>query len=273
LYPLLLNFGGLSIQTYSLFLAAALVIGLIMTEREARRRGQSIERIRDMCFYAIIAAMIGSRLSFVLFNPVLFEGDLLEIFRIWDKGLEFYGGFLGACIAVVLYARMAGMPLGETADILVPSLAAGQFLARIGCFFAGCCHGKICEYPWSVVFTNSESLAPVGIPLHPTQLYYASGNLFTLLVLLILRRFKGWSGLVFWSYLFLYGLLRMAIDGFRGDVIPTVGWGEILVTQVIGMVMAVTALCVIGVKGIRAARSARRKAGAVNPNIPSGFKF
>jgi len=254
LYPLLYKYGDLAIHTYGVFMAAALVSGLLMAEKEARRQGQLVDRIRDMCFYAIIAAMLGSRLSYVFLNPALFKNDPLEIFRIWNNGLDFYGGFLGAGIATLIYIRVSGMPCGKTLDILAPSLAVGQFVARIGCFFAGCCHGKVCERSWAVIFTSPEALAPTGIPLHPTQLYHASGNLMILIFLLMLRKFRRWDGLIFWSYVMLYGLFRTTIDSFRGDVRLMIGWGNTSVTQVIGMSLAVTAFIVIVIRGRRAVK-------------------
>jgi len=128
---------------------------------------------------------------------------------------------------------------------MAPSIAVGQFLGRIGCFAAGCCYGKICDLPWAIVFNNPDSLAPVGIPLHPTQLYHAFSNLIIFLFLWFYRTRKKFAGQLFWLYILLYGITRAFVEVFRGDFRGHVCFGVLSISQVVGLTMAIIAIIVL----------------------------
>jgi phosphatidylglycerol:prolipoprotein diacylglycerol transferase len=171
MHPVLFRIGPFALHTYGVFVAIAFLASISLALREARRVGESADHILDLCFYILVAAIVGSRILYVVINWPVFQQDPLEILRIWRGGLVFYGGFIAAVLTAFWYVRKAGLSPWKTTDILAPSLAFGQFIGRIGCFFAGCCYGRPSDLPWAVTFTNPESLAPKGIPLHPTQIY------------------------------------------------------------------------------------------------------
>jgi phosphatidylglycerol:prolipoprotein diacylglycerol transferase len=166
----------------------------------------------------------------------------VEIIRIWHGGLVFYGGFIAAFVTALWFIRKRGLPLWKTTDILAPPIAFGQFVGRIGCFFAGCCYGRACSLPWAVTFTHPESLAPKGIPLHPTQLYSSLNGLFMFVVLMGLRRVKAFEGQIFWAYVLLYGVTRSIIEFFRGDDRGVLIGGIVSTSQLIGVIMAAIAI-------------------------------
>ncbi|NVL90029.1 MAG: prolipoprotein diacylglyceryl transferase [Desulfobacterales bacterium] len=245
MHPVLFHIGSFTLHTYGIFVAIAFLSAVALALREARRVGEDANNILDLCFYVLIAAIIGSRILYVLVNWSTFSQDPLEILRIWHGGLIFYGGFFGALLAALLYIRKKGLPLLRTADIMAPSIAFGQFVGRIGCFFAGCCYGKICNLSWAVVFTNPESLAPKGVPLHPTQLYSSLNSLLIFLVLVGLRRIKGFEGRIFWTYVLLYGITRSILEYFRGDDRGMFLDGMLSTSQLIGIIMAVIAIAMM----------------------------
>jgi phosphatidylglycerol:prolipoprotein diacylglycerol transferase len=223
----------------------AFLSAIALALREARREGEDANKILDLCFYVLVAAIVGSRILYVLVNWSDFRHDPLEIVRIWHGGLVFYGGFIGALIAVLWYIRRKGLPLLKTADIMAPSIAFGQFVGRIGCFFSGCCYGKTCDLPWAVIFTHAESLAPKGVPLHPTQLYSALNSLLIFLVLVGLKRIKGFEGQIFWAYVLLYAVTRSILEHFRGDERGMFIEGMLSTSQLIGLIMAVIAIAMM----------------------------
>ena len=100
---------------------------------------------------------------------------------------------------------------------MAPSIALGQVFGRLGCLAAGCCFGRPTTLPWAVRFTHPEALAPLGVPLHPTQLYEALAALFIFLLLLSLRRIDFFTGQILTAYLFLSGWARLLIEFCRGD--------------------------------------------------------
>ena len=245
MYPVLFRIGPFTLHTYGVFIAMAFLSAIALALREARREGEDANKILDLCFYMLVAAIVGSRILYVLINWSTFRHDPFEIVRIWQGGLVFYGGFIGALLTALWYMRRKGLPLLKTADIMAPSIAFGLFVGRIGCFFAGCCYGKTCDLPWAVIFTHPESLAPKGVPLHPTQLYSSLNGLFIFFVLVGIRRIKGFEGQIFWTYVLLYGVTRSIIEHFRGDERGMFVEGMFSTSQLIGLIMAVIAIAMM----------------------------
>jgi len=142
---------------------------------------------------------------------------------------------------VILYLRFYRLPLGKISDIAGLVLPLGHSIGRIGCFFAGCCYGKACQLPWAITFTHPESLAPLDIPLHPTELYHSASNFLIFLALFFIRRVKRYNGQVFWLYVLFYGITRSVIEVFRGDYRGPQVLGLFSVSQTIGMSAAAVA--------------------------------
>jgi phosphatidylglycerol:prolipoprotein diacylglycerol transferase len=256
MYPILLKIGKLSLYTYGFFVALGFVAGIMIARYEAKRLKEDQDKIMDLCFYVLIAAIVGSRLFYVFTNFKLFVSDPVEIFRIWNGGLVFYGGFVLALITAIIYVKQKGMSLFKTSDIMAPALAIGHATGRIGCFFAGCCYGKACDLPWAVTFTSPDSLSPVNIPLHPTQLYAAAANLIIFIILWLLRSRKKFDGQIFWIYVLLYGISRSVIEIFRGDFRGDLVFGVLSISQAIGgsmVFVSVVMLILLGKKGLAAA--------------------
>jgi len=219
MHPILFKIGPLTIHTYGLLVAAGFLLGLGLAVRQAKKEGIAPNKIVDLGFYILLSALIGSRLFFIFINAGYYMKNLLEIFKIWEGGLVFYGGVLVVVPAFLWYVRKNSLGIWSTADLFAPSLAVGHAIGRIGCFFAGCCHGKPAEgLPWAVTFADPESLAIIGIPLHPTQLYESVGEFLNFFILIILRRYKSFNGQLFMTYILLYSVLRFVVEFYRGDV-------------------------------------------------------
>lgn len=242
MYPVLFRIGPFALHTYGVFIAMAFLSAIALALREARRVGEDPNKILDLCFFLLVSAIVGSRILYVLVNWSIFKDDFLEIIRIWHGGLVFYGGFIAALITGLWYVKREGLSLLGSVDILAPSVAFGQFVGRIGCFFAGCCYGKTSDLPWAVTFTNLESLAPKGVPLHPVQLYSSLNALLIFFVLVALRRIKRFEGQIFFTYVFLYGVSRSVLEYFRGDDRGMFFGGMVSTSQLIGPIIAVIAI-------------------------------
>ncbi len=242
MHPILFSFGKFTIYTYGFFMAMAFMIGIFLARHEGKRLGVSPEIVMDAVFYIIISAIIGSRLFYIATNIPRFSEDPLEMFRIWNGGLVFYGGFIAAAITTFVYVRAKKISFGKAADIGALSVAIGHSVARIGCFFAGCCYGKPCDLPWAVTFTNPDSLAPLGTPLHPTEIYSSITLLIIFCILMLLRKHLKVSGQLFWVYIIIYGLSRSVIEIFRGDPRGGLVFGALSVSQTIGMIASFMAI-------------------------------
>jgi phosphatidylglycerol:prolipoprotein diacylglycerol transferase len=133
----------------------------------------------------------------------------------------FYGGLIAGVAVGLWYIRRHHLPLWTTTDVFAPGIALGHVVGRFGCLMAGCCFGRPASLPWAITFRNPAAAAqgtPLGVPLHPTQLYEAGAEAVILLVLLALeRRGRPFPGRTFWSYMLLYCVSRFFIEFYRGD--------------------------------------------------------
>lgn len=247
MHPILIELGPVRLYTYGLFVALGFLAAVRLAAWRAKKKNSAIDpaRITDLFFVILISSLVGARLLYIAQNLPLFLDHPLEMLKIWKGGLVFYGGFIGALVAAVLFIRINRLPLWPTADLLAPSIALGHGVGRMGCFFAGCCHGRACDLPWAVTFTHPQALAPLDIPLHPTQLYAVTANLLIAAFLLVLDRKPGFAGRIFWIYVCLYGITRSIIEVFRGDERGAFVMDILSPSQTIGLAAALVALVML----------------------------
>jgi len=222
MHPELLHIGPLTIYTYGFMMATAFLVGYLILKSELNKRGDDPEIASNFIFWGAIGGIVGAKIFYMLeFFQEFLQDPMGMIFS--GAGLVFHGGLIGGTIAVVTVIMLAKKPLGEYADIIGPVLLIGQGLGRVGCFFAGCCHGEACSLPWAVTFPYASP--PANYPVHPTQLYETFINiaLFFVLVKLVRPRLKKYSGMTFAAYMMLAGLERFFIEFIR--VNPRVAWG------------------------------------------------
>jgi phosphatidylglycerol:prolipoprotein diacylglycerol transferase len=205
---------------------------MTLAGRAAERSGLSRDKVMDLSFGILVAAMIGSRVLFIIVNWDEYAHDLAGILEFWKGGLVFYGGFIGAVLFSVWYMRRHEMSFFAYADAMGPTVAIGQALGRLGCFSAGCCWGGACDAhfalaarfpPDSLAYQSQAAnhLIPMGaattLPIHPTQLYEALGCALIFLFLTLWRSRKRFNGELLALYLMLYAPLRALVETFRGD--------------------------------------------------------
>ena len=221
-YPELFKLGPLTVYSYGVLLAASYLLGLRLAMTRAKRWGLDANRVLDLGIYIIIAALIGAKLMLLFVDFDQFRRSPWELLALARSGGVFYGGLILAVAVAFWYIARHRMPFWTTCDVFAPGIALGHVTGRLGCFAAGCCYGKPTDVPWAVIFTNPLAAAnvgtPLGIPLHPTQLYEAGAELLVLVLLLATeRKGKLFAGRTFWSYMFLYAVSRFIIEIYRGD--------------------------------------------------------
>ncbi len=244
MFPILFRLGGLTIYAYGFFLILGIVVAGILAILRVRKEDLRIpfERLADLFFYAVLSAIVGSRILFVLINFDLYRENPLRIFKIWEGGLVFYGGLILAIGVSIGYMRWYRLPIRKLFDLISPLLALGLFFGRIGCFFAGCCYGKETSLPWGVIFTDPNSLARLNVPLHPTQLYDAANGLVIFLFLLWKEKRKAFDGQIFLFFLLLYSTFRFFIEMLRGDPRGFLFQDVISTSQGIGIFLAILSI-------------------------------
>src|SRR6266542_5494796 len=254
MYPKLLELGSipivgqLTLYTYGVLLAAAYLLGLKLAMVRAANRGLDSNRVLDLGIYIIISALVGAKLLLLVTDFKSFSADPRELLTLARSGGVFYGGLIVAVIVALWYIRHVGLPLWTTCDVFAPGIALGHVVGRFGCLFAGCCYGKPTTKPWGITFTDAFAASnvgtPLGVPLHPTQLYEAGAELLILGTLLWTER-KGrpFAGRTFWLYMLLYAISRFIIEFYRGDDRGAVGIFS--TSQFISIVLAPLAIVML----------------------------
>jgi phosphatidylglycerol:prolipoprotein diacylglycerol transferase len=220
MHPILCSFWNFTIHTYGFFVAVAFVAAIFYLSYSIKKSKEKIisqDDLYSLVMYIMIFGVVGARLFFVFTDLNEFILYPLNIFKIWQGGLVYYGGFIAVIIFTYVYAKRKKILLFKLGDFFVPALALGHALGRIGCFFAGCCYGKESSLPWTVVFINEHSLAVREKPLHPTQLYEAFANLLLFIFLHFYSKKERRYGVSFAVYIIGYAVLRFIIEFFRGD--------------------------------------------------------
>jgi phosphatidylglycerol:prolipoprotein diacylglycerol transferase len=176
----------------------------------------------DLGIWIIVSALVGAKLLLFIVDFKQFTSNPRDLLGLARSGGVFYGGLIAAVTVALIYLRRHRLPLWTTTDVFAPGIALGHVVGRMGCLLAGCCFGKPTSMPWAITFTDPAAAAnvgtPLGVPLHPTQLYEAGAELLILVFLLVWeRRGHGFPGRTFWSYMLLYGVSRFVIEFYRGD--------------------------------------------------------
>src|SRR6266540_4088633 len=241
MYPRLFELGPITVYTYGVLLAAAYLLGLQLARARAKTRGLDANRVLDLGIYIIISALIGAKLLLLITDFRTFTAQPRELLTLLRSGGVFYGGLILAVVVALWYIRRIGLPLWTTCDVFAPGIALGHVIGRFGCLFAGCCFGKPTTEPWGITFTDPFAAAnvgtPLGVPLHPTQLYEAGTELLILLILLgTERKGRPFPGRTFWLYLLLYAISRFIIEFYRGD--PRGSVGIFSTSQFISIILA-----------------------------------
>ena len=222
MHPILFEVGNWPVYSYGVLLAAAYLAGLQLAVIRARKSGMDGARVMDLGIYLIIAALVGAKLMLVIVDFDHFRSQPGELLSLVRAGGVFYGGLIFAFAVGMWLVRRYKLPVWKAADAYAPGIALGHVIGRLGCLLAGCCYGKPTDLPWGVTFTSPVAAAnvgtPLGIPLHPTQLYDAGAELLILAFLLIFeKRGRPFAGRTFWLYMLLYAISRFVVEMFRGD--------------------------------------------------------
>jgi phosphatidylglycerol:prolipoprotein diacylglycerol transferase len=261
MHRILFQIGPVIVYSYGFMFALAFILGLVLAQARARKQGIDPNKILDLVFSILVSSIIGARAFFVAINWQYYKSDPLDIFKVWEGGLVFYGGFILAFCVAFRFMRKSGLPAWKIADIMSPSAALGIALGRIGCFLNGCCYGRVSE-PWGVSFPGREnppafaqqvvdglipSSAVCSLPVLPTQLYSALHGLLIFAALLILEKYKRFDGFMFWVLVLLYSLGRFFLEGIRYYETSFL-MGSFTVSQVISAALFIVSASVLIVR-------------------------
>lgn len=219
---ILFSLFGFNIYSYGLMIGLGIIVGTIILNSRAKKRGYDENTILNLVMATIIVGVIGGKLLFIITNLNSFIENPISIIKNFGYGFVIYGAIIGGMVAIVLYSRLKKWSILEILDLAVPSVALAQGFGRIGCFLAGCCYGAETAGSIYVVFPEG-SLAVPHVHLYPTQIYSSIFD-FILGIFLILygNRVKE-NGKTFSVYLICYSVGRFFIEFLRNDVRGNIG--------------------------------------------------
>jgi phosphatidylglycerol:prolipoprotein diacylglycerol transferase len=262
-HPRLLTTPWFTLRTFGALLALAYLSALGWLLRGARRRGLNADAVMSLGMWAIMGALVGAKVLLIVRSA----GDYLaHPSELWSMSLiasagDFYGGFIGGLVASALFFwRHRELPFWPVADLAAPAIALGQAIGRVGCFMAGDDYGRPTTMPWAVTFTDPDAEAiggaPLGVPLHPVQLYESAVCLALFGILVWFGRRRRVDGDVIAAYTLLYAAARFVLEFYRGDADRGFVFGGLLSTsQFIGVIMFTLAIIVLVIRH-RAKRTA-----------------
>jgi phosphatidylglycerol:prolipoprotein diacylglycerol transferase len=249
MHPILVQFFGFSIHSYGVMLAIGFIVGISLAAREALRTGVDPEKVLNLSFWILVSSILGSRLFHcIVFYPQYIR-DPLRVLKLWEGGLVFYGGFIGALLAGAVYCSLQKLNYWELGDLLIPSVMLGLVFGRIGCTLAGCCFGKACgpDFALGMTFENPLGLGVKNTPLYPTQVISAVNGFLIFLLLWLYRKQKRFHGELLAISLIVYGITRSLIEILREDPRGFLHVGQVLLSesQVVSLFMVLFAACVL----------------------------
>lgn len=218
MHPELFSIGDFTIHTYGFMIMLGATFGYFYMAYTAQKElGIDKDKIQNLAVFVILSAFVGGKLFFYLENPGYYFDSFSNLKKNFRTGFVFYGSLLFAIPVTVWYFRKQKWPVWAMMDRLAITACIIHGTGRLGCFFAGCCHGIECDLPWAITFTDPKSQAPLNVGLHPTQLYSATLIFGILILLLMFKRHKRFEGQLFFIYIILYAAGRSLIEIFRGD--------------------------------------------------------
>ncbi len=266
----LFSIGPLTVHWYGVMMALGFLAGLLNWTVLGRPIGRDFRFCSDLLFWIMIAGILGARLAYVLSDLPYFLANPARIVRVDEGGLVYFGGFLGAWLALYLFSRAQKIPFFELADLVVTSLPLAHAYGRAGCFINGCCHGTVGTGPLSVAYPLTSQAAheqlssgligryaTQSMPVHPVQLYESAFNLLLFGLLLFVWKTRRRSGSVGVVYLLVYPVGRFAIEFLRGD--HRIRWAGMSIAQWVSIGLFITGWILW--YGLR--RSAKRQQEAV----------
>ncbi len=275
MYPTLYEAGELGLHTWGVMVTMAFLVSVLVVQRRVPKVGVNPDRLVPMYVLLIVAALLGARLlHFVFAEPALLFGNPAVFFDVKRGGYAFYGGVIGGGLAGALFCRARGIPVWKVTDVAAAAIPLGLAVGRVGCFFAGCCHGQptrqaggaalwsmrggevvlVEGFPWvGLVFFPGVGVGALhNVVLYPSQPWATAGGLILFgLLSLMWARMRRFDGQIIATLFVLYAGLRSLLESFRGDSVRglyEVGGLTLSTSQLVSLGMVAVAAVITAVK-------------------------
>ena len=260
MYRYLLIIRDFRLPAYGTMAVIGYLVGMYFINKEAIRNNIKPIIIQSLSMWVIVGMLIGARIWYVWENWNQFNSNFLSIFKLWEGGMVFYGGFIGGFVGGILFIKIAKLPLAKVMDIMAPGIAIAVGIGRIGCFLNGCCYGRFTDSCIGVTFPSKwnppayldhlqRGLISQGIshslPVIPTQLISTLNLLIIFGILWKIRKKTPFNGFLFSLFIGLYGLHRFIVDFFRHYSGNALILKYLTLSQVLSIFMMIASIAVM----------------------------
>lgn len=264
--------GPLPFPAYGLMMTLAVLAASLIGHSRAQRVGIDPDRMPAIYLICVVAGIAGARLLHFMMSSdaAAFWSNPLIYFNPGRGGLAVYGGLLGGFFAVWAWCRRTGLHFWKIADIMAPAVILGVSIGRIGCFLAGCCHGRVCDLPadaapllspdspdgqlWlSGAFPHLFVLTRHGVGennvvVYPTQLWESTATLIIFLLSSVSFRYRRFDGQAVATVAMLYAIWRPINEAMRGDDVRGLGYLGLTTSQFISIPVLLGALLIVAAR-------------------------
>ena len=213
--PVAISLGPLQVHWYGIAYLLSFIGVWRLAILRTRQSWSPVKKaqVEDLIFYSALGVILGGRFGYVFFYQFSrFLEEPIWLFKLWEGGMSFHGGFLGVCFAVIYFARKNKIRLLPLADFVAPLAPVGLFLGRLGNFIGQELWGRPTDGWWAMVFPAD----PLQLPRHPSQLYEAFLEGIVLFgILWLVSRKQRPAGLLAGLFLIGYGVFRFVVEFAR----------------------------------------------------------
>lgn len=236
--PIAFSVFGLKIHWYGIIIAIGFFLAILYCVKIKDYGNLSSDNILDIAIFGAPSGIICARLYYVIFSFSDYKDNLWDIFKIWNGGIAIYGAVIGAVISAYIYCRVKKLNVAKVFDVCIMGVLIGQIIGRWGNFVNGEAHGGETDFILRMgLIENGKEIF-----VHPTFLYESVWNIGVFFVLRKIMKNRRFDGEVFLSYLGLYSLGRVWIEGMRTDSLYL---GSIRVSQLLAAVLVILSICAI----------------------------
>lgn len=244
--PIAFKIGNFEIRWYGILIGFGVIVAILLANYNCKKKRVDFDTILDGFFVAFPAAIVGARLYYVAFEFQNYKDNLIDIFNIRQGGLAIHGGLIGAFLAVYIFAKIRKLSILKYLDIAAPSIILAQAIGRWGNFMNREAHGGEVSYEFISQFPSfiQKGMNISGNYYHPTFLYESIWNIIVCVILLVIlyKKSNKEDGIVIASYMILYSLGRVFIEGLRTDSLMI---GNMRIAQLISVAGIIVGVALI----------------------------
>ncbi|TET93858.1 MAG: prolipoprotein diacylglyceryl transferase [Desulfobacteraceae bacterium] len=243
--PTIINIGPLQIRWYGVMYILAFLASYFLVRYQIRKKRLNIDinTVNDLFLFLIIGLIIGARLGYVIFyNLPFYLSHPLKLFAIWEGGMSFHGGLIGAIVSGLIYIKKHRVDFWAIADLIVVTAPIGLGLGRLGNFINAELYGRVTNVPWGMIFPTGGDL-----PRHPSQLYqFFLEGILLFTILWWIKDFPFKKGTLFCLFLILYSIFRFFVELFR-EPDPQLGliFSFLTMGQILSIFMCISGLILL----------------------------